>query len=57
MFISLLASVQVGIVNGTESKPHSRPYMVSIQRNKEHICGGFLVSEQFVMTAAHCFKE
>ncbi|XP_059425486.1 mast cell protease 1A-like, partial [Carassius carassius] len=54
--LSFPASVQVGIVNGTEAKPHSRPYMVSIQRNKKHICGGFLVSAQFVMTAAHCFK-
>uniref|UniRef100_A0A671KHS9 Granzyme M n=1 Tax=Sinocyclocheilus anshuiensis TaxID=1608454 RepID=A0A671KHS9_9TELE len=52
-YLIIPASVQVGIVNGTEAKPHSRPYMVSIQRNKKHICGGFLVSEQFVMTAAH----
>ncbi|KAF4097695.1 hypothetical protein G5714_021703 [Onychostoma macrolepis] len=55
--LTFTASVQVGIVNGTEAKPHSRPYMVSIQRNKKHTCGGFLVSEQFVMTAAHCFNE
>ncbi|XP_052446194.1 mast cell protease 3-like [Carassius gibelio] len=54
--LSVPESVQVGIVNGTEAKPHSRPYMVSIQRNQKHICGGFLVSAQFVMTAAHCFK-
>uniref|UniRef100_A0A9J8CHI1 Si:dkey-78l4.13 n=2 Tax=Cyprinus carpio TaxID=7962 RepID=A0A9J8CHI1_CYPCA len=54
--LSVPASVQVGIVNGTEAEPHSRPYMVSIQKNKKHICGGFLVSAQFVMTAAHCFK-
>ncbi|XP_062412372.1 granzyme B(G,H)-like [Sardina pilchardus] len=44
----------VGIVNGTVAKKDSRPYMVSVQRNKNHICGGFLVSESFVMTAAHC---
>ncbi|XP_030640160.1 mast cell protease 2-like [Chanos chanos] len=52
--LTLCAYVDVGIINGTEAKPHSRPYMVSVQLNNQHICGGFLVSESFVMTAAHC---
>ncbi|XP_051550332.1 complement factor D-like [Myxocyprinus asiaticus] len=56
-YLTLTAYVNVGIVNGTEAKPHSRPYMVSVQINGKHSCGGFLVSKQFVMTAAHCFKE
>ncbi|KAA0712224.1 Granzyme B [Triplophysa tibetana] len=56
-YVTFTAYVNVGIVNGTEAKAHSRPYMVSVQRNKQHICGGFLVSEQFVMTAAHCFEN
>ncbi|XP_066503123.1 mast cell protease 4-like isoform X2 [Hoplias malabaricus] len=54
---AILTSVNVGIVNGTVAKPHSRPYMVSVQGNGEHVCGGFLVSDLFVMTAAHCWKE
>ncbi|XP_066503425.1 chymase-like isoform X2 [Hoplias malabaricus] len=53
--LSHSAGVDVGIINGTEAKPHSRPYMVSLQVNGRHLCGGFLVSQRFVMTAAHCY--
>ncbi|KAL0151347.1 hypothetical protein M9458_053341, partial [Cirrhinus mrigala] len=53
--LTFTAHVDVGIVNGTEAKPHSRPYMVSLQNNiRQHKCGGFLISDRFVMTAAHC---
>uniref|UniRef100_A0A8C4TJ89 trypsin n=1 Tax=Erpetoichthys calabaricus TaxID=27687 RepID=A0A8C4TJ89_ERPCA len=41
------------IINGKEVKPHSRPYMASLQVNGQHHCGGFLVDKYFVMTAAH----
>uniref|UniRef100_A0A8C1JN42 trypsin n=1 Tax=Cyprinus carpio TaxID=7962 RepID=A0A8C1JN42_CYPCA len=51
--ISLLLPMTC-IVNGREAKPHSRPYMVSVQSKKSHICSGFLISDRFVMTAAHC---
>ncbi|KAF4097693.1 granzyme B(G,H)-like [Onychostoma macrolepis] len=55
--LTFTAHVDVGIVNGTEAKPHSRPYMVSLQEDKKHVCGGFLISDEFVLTAAHCQKK
>ncbi|XP_051765789.1 mast cell protease 1A-like isoform X4 [Ctenopharyngodon idella] len=53
--LTFTAHVNVSIVNGKEAKPHSRPYMVSLQACGDHICGGFLISDQFVLTAAHCW--
>ncbi|XP_050957808.1 mast cell protease 1A-like [Labeo rohita] len=54
--LTFSAHVKVGIVNGIEAKPHSRPYMVSIQLDKTHICGGFFISDEFILTAAHCWN-
>uniref|UniRef100_A0A8C3SCQ2 Peptidase S1 domain-containing protein n=1 Tax=Chelydra serpentina TaxID=8475 RepID=A0A8C3SCQ2_CHESE len=47
----------VEIIGGWEAKPHSRPYMAYLEiqsGNDTYRCGGFLVSENFVLTAAHC---
>nr|XP_055026233.1 complement factor D [Misgurnus anguillicaudatus] len=45
------------ITGGKEAAPNSRPYMASLQWNEKHECGGFLISDQWVMSAAHCFRN
>ncbi|KAJ8246732.1 hypothetical protein GJAV_G00254770 [Gymnothorax javanicus] len=45
------------IIGGRKAKPNSRPYMASLQINGSHVCGGFLVREDFILTAGHCFNH
>ncbi|XP_069319912.1 chymase [Eulemur rufifrons] len=55
----LCSRAQAGeIIEGTECKPHSRPYMAYLEivnfQGQLVTCGGFLIRQNFVLTAAHC---
>ncbi|XP_023265444.1 granzyme B(G,H)-like [Seriola lalandi dorsalis] len=57
--LSLQGQARAGkISGGHEAVPHSRPYMVIVEQHMEDgkpkYCDGFLLNEDFVMTAAHC---
>ncbi|KAF4087349.1 hypothetical protein AMELA_G00094410 [Ameiurus melas] len=52
--LPLCGGMESGIIRGDEVKPHSRPYMASVQINNKHMCGGFLIRNDYVLTAAHC---
>ncbi|NXU39460.1 GRAA protein, partial [Drymodes brunneopygia] len=47
----------VDIIGGNEVKPHSRPFMAQIKAKTGVICGGALIKENWVLTAAHCKVE
>ncbi|XP_018566646.1 chymotrypsin-2-like [Anoplophora glabripennis] len=42
------------IANGTDAKEDEFPYAVSLRINSSHTCGGTILNEKFILTAAHC---
>uniref|UniRef100_A0A3Q0RW66 trypsin n=1 Tax=Amphilophus citrinellus TaxID=61819 RepID=A0A3Q0RW66_AMPCI len=44
------------IVGGFECTPHSEPHQVSLNAGY-HFCGGSLVNENWVVSAAHCYQS
>ena len=43
------------IVGGEPAEEGRWPFMVSVEWYGEHICGGSLISAEWVLSAAHCF--
>jgi len=45
------------IVGGVNVPDDERPWMASIQYGGSHFCGGSLIANHWVLTAAHCVEE
>lgn len=45
------------IAGGDDAKPNEFPYQVSLRYGGIHICGGALISDRHVLSAAHCVCE
>lgn len=44
------------IVGGEETSILDHPYQASVQYFNFHYCGGAVISEKFVVSAAHCMS-
>ncbi|XP_038561163.1 ovochymase-2 isoform X1 [Micropterus salmoides] len=45
------------VVGGAEAAYGSHPWLVSLQNRGSHFCGGAILSDRWIMTAAHCFAS
>ncbi|CAK1578026.1 unnamed protein product [Parnassius mnemosyne] len=49
--------VEERIVGGRNATCEEFPHQVSFVVNNSYFCGGFIISEQYILTAAHCGQE
>ncbi|KAG5832016.1 hypothetical protein ANANG_G00286640 [Anguilla anguilla] len=45
------------IVGGTAAPEGAWPWQVDIQMDGNHVCGGTIITKDWVLSAAHCFPE
>ncbi|XDV38619.1 hypothetical protein PO909_007982 [Leuciscus waleckii] len=55
-FFKVAACSEVSIIGGKDVKK-LQPWMVSIQKDQIHVCGGILIEKQWVLTAAYCEEK
>merc|ERR1712055_12496 len=42
------------IVGGWKARAHEFPYQISLRYRNSHMCGGSIITNRYILTAAHC---
>uniref|UniRef100_A0A8B9V4S3 Transmembrane serine protease 15 n=1 Tax=Anas zonorhyncha TaxID=75864 RepID=A0A8B9V4S3_9AVES len=52
--VDMVTNNRTRIVGGSDARREAWPWVVSLHFNSMHLCGASLVSEEWLVTAAHC---
>ncbi|XP_013881734.1 serine protease 27 [Austrofundulus limnaeus] len=45
------------IIGGTDAKPGSWPWQIALKESDFFFCGGSVITNEWILTAAHCFQN
>ncbi|XP_053687198.1 chymotrypsin-1-like [Sabethes cyaneus] len=56
-FAFLSADLSGRVIYGTDASIVEYPFAASLRRNNRHICGGSILTQYWILTAAHCLSR
>lgn len=54
LFVDVSARTDWRVIGGEQAEDGAFPYQVSVRVYGQHNCGGAIIANQWILTAAHC---